>query len=169
MAFRASISRCASWGSRDNCRRSSLWQAKRYRSLLWRCKLFHNSRMIPNNYQQHFWGEMVANAGAGPHPIPYREQTAETLAQQIKEALHPEMRIRARQIGLRLQQERGCDNGIRIFHDSLEGKHARCSILPDRLAVWEVKSEQGPGGRLSTLAAAILLQRGLISVKEISM
>lgn len=122
-----------------------------------------------NDLQQPFWGEMVSNAGVGPHPIPYRELTAETLAQQIKEALHPEVKIRARQIELRLQQEHGCENATRSFHDSLAEKHSRCSILSDRIAVWEVKSEQALGSRLSTLAAAILLQRGLISVKGISM
>ncbi|KAE9373572.1 glycosyltransferase family 1 protein [Stipitochalara longipes BDJ] len=126
------------------------------------------SVIVPFFGDQHFWGDMVASAGAGPHPVPYREQTAETLAQQIKEALHPEMRIRARQIKMRLQQELGCENAVRSFHDSLEGKHSRCSILPDKIATWKVKSTQGLGSRLSTLAAAILLQRGLIHVKGIS-
>jgi len=112
---------------------------------------------------------MVANAGAGPHPISYRELTAETLAQQIKEALHPEVKIRARQIGLRLQQEHGCENATASFHDSLAEKHSRCSILPDRIAAWEVKSDQALGSRLSTLAAAILIQRDLINVEEIAM
>jgi UDP:flavonoid glycosyltransferase YjiC (YdhE family) len=122
-----------------------------------------------NDIQQYFWGGVIANAGAGPHPIPYREQTAEKLAQQIKEALHPESRVRARQIGLRLRQERGCERGARSFHDALSEKHSRCSVLPTRVAVWEVKGAQGIKCRLSPLAAAILLQRELICLEDISL
>jgi hypothetical protein len=112
---------------------------------------------------------MVANTGAGPRPIPYREQTADKLAQQIKEALHPGTRVRARQIGLRLQQERGCENAARRFHGSLAAKYSRCSIFPERIAVWDVKNVQEREIPLSILAAAVLLQRGLICVEEISM
>ena len=109
---------------------------------------------------------MVAKAGAGPHPIAYRKQTADSLAQQIQEALHPETKIRARQIGLKLQRERGCENGVRSFHRYLDSKHLRCSIFPDRVAVWEVKHRKIT---LGTLAAAILLQRELVSIKDITM
>jgi len=123
-------------------------------------------RTTSNGSQQPFWGDMVANAGAGPKPIAYREQTADKLAQQIQEALQPEMRVSARQIGLRLQRERGCENGVRSFHSSISTKHSRCSIFPERFAVWNVKDRECP---LSTLAAGILLQRGLICAKDISM
>jgi hypothetical protein len=109
---------------------------------------------------------MVANAGAGPQPIAYREQTVDKLAQQIQTALQPEMMVRARQIGVKLQRERGCENGARSFHGSLLAKHSRCSIFPESIAVWEVKGKESP---LSTLAAAILLERGLISVEDIFM
>jgi hypothetical protein len=108
---------------------------------------------------------MVTNAGAGPRPIAYREQTADKLAQQIQEALHPEMKIRARQVGLRLQRERGCENGARAFHRTLQSKLLRCSILPDRAAVWKVKDRKAP---LGTLAVAVLLQSGSISVEDIT-
>lgn len=84
---------------------------------------------------------MVANAGAGPYPISFRELTAETLAQQIQEALNPEVKIRTRYIGLKLQQEHGCQNAATSFHDSLVEKHSRCSILPDRIATWKVRSD----------------------------
>jgi hypothetical protein len=169
MAFRVSVGCCASWRRRDNCSKSFIGQADCHCSLLWRCKSFPVVGTISNCLQQHFWGEMVANAGAGPRPIPYREQTADKLAQQIKEALHPESRIRARQTALRLQQEQGCENAARSFHDSLPEKHSRCSILSERVAAWEINRTQGCGTRLSPLAAAVLLHRGLISVKEISM
>ena len=107
---------------------------------------------------------MVSNAGAGRRPISYRDQTAENLAQQIQEALHPETKVRARQVGLRLQRERGCENGARSFHRTLQSKLSRCSIFPERVAVWELKDRKV---LLGTLAAAVLLQRGLINVEDI--
>lgn len=109
---------------------------------------------------------MVANAGAGPHPIAYGKQTADNLARQIQEALHPETKVRARQIGLRLQQERGCKNGARSFHRHLELKHSRCSIFSERIAIWEVQDRKIP---LSSLAAIILLQKGLVDAKDLAM
>jgi len=108
---------------------------------------------------------MVANAGAGPRPITYREQTADMLAQQIQEALHPDTKIRARQIGLRLQGEHGCANGARSFHRALQSNLSRCSIFPEKVAIWEVKDKRTP---LGTLAATILLERGVIRIEEIT-
>jgi hypothetical protein len=108
---------------------------------------------------------MVANAGAGPHPTTYQEQTADTLAQQIQEALRPDTKIRARQIGLRLQGEHGCVNGARSFHRTMQSKLSRCSIFPEKVAVWDVKDKGTP---LGTLAATILLERGLIRFEEIT-
>lgn len=108
---------------------------------------------------------MIANAGAGPRPITYREQKADMLAQQIQEALHPDTKIRARQIGLRLQGEHGCANGARSFHRTLHSNLSRCSIFPEKVAVWEVKDKRTP---LGALAATILLERGLITIDEIT-
>ena len=107
---------------------------------------------------------MVANAGAGPQPIPYANQTAQTLAQQIIDALHPELKIRARHLGLKLQNERGCENGMNSFHRSLGYDNSRCSILHDKLAVWKTR---GTVTRLSALAATTLLEHGLLRLQDL--
>lgn len=109
---------------------------------------------------------MVANSGAGPQPISYAKQTAQTLAQQIRDALHPELKIRARHIGLKLQEERGCDNGMKSFHQSLNFDNSRCSILNDRLAIWQVKGTQT---RLGAITAAVLLEHGLIQPYDLEL
>jgi hypothetical protein len=109
---------------------------------------------------------MVANAGVGPQPIPFAKLTADKLAQQIKEALQPETRIKARHLGLKLQQERGCENGARSFHRALEKNQSRCSLLPERVAVFDVRDRNA---HLSTFAGAVLLERGILGLKDLSM
>ncbi|KAJ9639324.1 hypothetical protein H2199_006357 [Coniosporium tulheliwenetii] len=47
--------------------------------------------VVPFFGDQPFWGEMIAQAGAGPHPIPFRHLGAYNLAAAIKSALAPEV------------------------------------------------------------------------------
>ena len=117
-------------------------------------------------FKQFFWGEVVARAGAGPRPLPYSRQSAEKLANQICEALHPDFKIRARHIQTRLQQEQGCENGAKHFHRMLNLENSNCMIAPDRLAVWKVK---GRDIRLSAMAAAVLLERGFLRLEELAL
>ena len=109
---------------------------------------------------------MIASAGAGPRPVPYMKQNAGKLAAQIREALHPDVGIRARNIQTRLQQEHGCENGAWHFHRMLNLDDSKCMVTPKRLAVWEVK---GRGIRLSAMAAAVLLERGVLKTEELAL
>jgi hypothetical protein len=109
---------------------------------------------------------MVANAGAGPQPIPYVNQSAQKLAQQILDALHPELKIRARHLGMKLQDEQGCKNGMSFFHQSLSYDDSRCSILRDRLAVWQVR---GTPTRLAAVTAVVLLEHGLLRLHDLEL
>jgi UDP:flavonoid glycosyltransferase YjiC (YdhE family) len=52
--------------------------------------------VIPFFGDQPFWGAMVARAGAGPVPIPFKQLTADKLAAAITEALKPETQGRER-------------------------------------------------------------------------
>ena len=54
--------------------------------------------VVPFFGDQQFWGAMVARAGAGPDPIPYKNLTAEKLAGAINEALKPESLERAKEL-----------------------------------------------------------------------
>jgi hypothetical protein len=109
---------------------------------------------------------MVSSAGAGPRPLRYAKQTAQTLAQQIRDALQPEVKIRARHLGLKLEREQGCQKGMEFFHRSLNYDDSRCSILYDRLAIWQVKGTQI---RLGVVAAAILIEHGHLRLHELDM
>src|SRR5262249_23146505 len=51
--------------------------------------------VVPFFGDQHFWGRIVAEAGAGPAPVPIGDLTAETLAAAIAFALRPAVPPRA--------------------------------------------------------------------------
>ncbi|KAE8421311.1 hypothetical protein BDV36DRAFT_280860 [Aspergillus pseudocaelatus] len=55
--------------------------------------------IVPFFGDQPFWGSIVARAGAGPHPVPYKQLTAEKLAEAINKALEPSTLEKAEEIG----------------------------------------------------------------------
>ncbi|KAJ0104171.1 hypothetical protein J7T55_000522 [Diaporthe amygdali] len=111
--------------------------------------------VVPFFGDQPFWGAMIAKAGAGPAPIPYKQLTAEKLAEAITSALKPETQARAKELGEKIRQEKGADQGAKSFHDFLDYDNLRCSIAPSRTAVWRVRRTKV---RLSALAAAVLVK-----------
>ncbi|KFZ19533.1 hypothetical protein V502_03594 [Pseudogymnoascus sp. VKM F-4520 (FW-2644)] len=122
--------------------------------------------IVPFFGDQPFWGAMVARAGAGPLPIPYKSLTADGLANSILEALKPETLERARELGELIREEDGCKSGAENFHAHLNMDNLRCMMAPQRPAVWRVKTT-GPKTehvRLSTFAAAVLGKEGIIDM-----
>lgn len=124
--------------------------------------------IVPFFGDQHFWGSMVANAGAGPEPVPYKHLTAEKLADGIEYCITDDARKEAERIARDIEREGdGAENACRAFHRGLvlQGEASmRCAILPDRVAVWQMKKT---GLRLSALAAQTLVERGLVSWKKL--
>lgn len=124
--------------------------------------------IVPFFGDQHFWGSMVGNAGAGPEPVPYKHLTAEKLADGIKFCITEEARKGAEKIARDIEEEGdGAANACKAFHKhlALQGKGSmRCSILPDRVAVWQMKKTSL---RLSAVAANMLVERGLVSWKNL--
>ncbi|KAI1483830.1 glycosyltransferase family 1 protein [Daldinia eschscholtzii] len=120
--------------------------------------------IVPFFGDQHFWGSMVSNAGAGPVPIPYKRLSASGLAEGIKFCLTDEALKAAQKISKDIELEGdGAENAVRAFHRNLmiSGENSmRCSILDDRVAVWSVKQTSI---KLSALAAYIGVSKGLIS------
>lgn len=49
---------------------------------------------------------MIAKAGAGPLPVPYRNLTADILATSIKQALEPSVKEQATELAAIIAQER---------------------------------------------------------------
>lgn len=117
--------------------------------------------VVPFFGDQHFWGSMIGRAHAGPEPIPYKSLSAEKLAEGIKYCLTGEAQEKAEVIAQNIAREGdGAENACTFFHKNLElsGVHSmRCSILQDKVAVWNLKNTSL---RLSTLAANILVANG---------
>jgi hypothetical protein len=111
---------------------------------------------------------MIGEAGTGAKPVPYKSSTAEKLAEGIKQCLTDEAREAAGKIANDIEAE-GDDakNAVTSFHRSLvlRGQHSmRCSILEDRLAVWNLKNTNLC---LSALAAELLVERKKITWKQL--
>ncbi|KAL2755788.1 glycosyltransferase family 1 protein [Sodiomyces alcalophilus JCM 7366] len=122
--------------------------------------------VVPFFGDQPFWGAMVHNAGAGPAPIPYKEFTAEKLAEAIRHCMKPETQTRAQELGARIREERGADEGAKSFHQHLGVDGLRCLLAPTRTAVWRARRTDV---RLSTFAAAVLAEKGIIKYSDLKL
>jgi hypothetical protein len=111
---------------------------------------------------------MVATAGAGPFPIPYRKLNRENMVEAIHFLLKPTTMAAAAKIAAQMQCETGVKNAADSFHRNLPLKALECDILPSEVACWLYKK----GGRqikLSEKAASILLAKKLVDAKHFSL
>jgi hypothetical protein len=117
--------------------------------------------IVPFFGDQQFWGSTIGKAGAGAVPVHYKSLTADKLAEGIKQCLTDK-------IAKSIEDEGdGAKNAVTSFHRSLvlRGQHSmRCSILADRVAVWNVKSTNL---RLSALAAKLLAEKKKLHWKQL--
>jgi hypothetical protein len=120
--------------------------------------------IVPFFGDQPFWGDMVARAGAGPAPIPYKKLTTERLAAALIEALQPAMTERAVELGALINQETGAETAVSSFYSHLPLRRMHCSISPSRLAVWRVSKTNI---RLSAMAAAVLAREGVFDLDDL--
>ncbi len=125
--------------------------------------------IVPFFGDQPFWGAMVARAGAGAHQaVPYKKLSVDALAEGIEQCLTPEAKQAAEKIARSIVEEGdGAKNAVDSFHRHLpmRGDHSmRCSILPDRVAVWTLKRSNL---RLSALAAELLIERKKIQWRDL--
>jgi hypothetical protein len=126
--------------------------------------------IVPFFGDQPFWGAMVARAGAGPSPIPYKELTAEKLANAILEALKPDTLERAEEISERIREEDGCKVGAESFHAQMNVDRLRCLMAPSRAAVWQVNTKNKSDNiRLSAFAATVLGDEGILDVNQLKL
>ncbi|KAL8686861.1 MAG: hypothetical protein Q9218_006812, partial [Villophora microphyllina] len=125
--------------------------------------------IVPFFGDQPFWGTMVAKAGAGAEPIPYKHLTAEGLAEGIKQCLTPEAKVNAENLAHDIELEGdGAKNAVNSFHRHLplQGKNSmRCSVIQDKIAVWEFK--QANLLQLCALAAAMLVEKKKIKWNDL--
>ena len=90
--------------------------------------------VVPFFGDQYFWGRIVADAGAGPEPVPIDSLTAETLADGIRFALRPEVRARALALGEKVRAQPGAEEAVAAFYKRLPLAAMRCSLDAAHLA-----------------------------------
>jgi hypothetical protein len=125
--------------------------------------------IVPFFGDQPFWGEMVSKARAGAFEcIPYKKLTVEKLAEGIKQCLTDEAKANVTKIAESIAKEGdGAANAVRSFHKHLPlmgDRTMRCSILANRVAVWQLK---GTNLRLSALAADVLVEQKKLRWKDL--
>jgi UDP:flavonoid glycosyltransferase YjiC (YdhE family) len=122
--------------------------------------------IVPFFGDQPFWGQMIARAGAGPSPIPFKDMTAESLAASIHFALKPEVQEAVHRLADQIDSEDGAVATAADFQERLELDQLRCDIYPDRLAIW---SHKGTGAHLSSFAAGSLVVAREIKSKDLKL
>lgn len=120
--------------------------------------------IVPFFGDQPFWGYIVARAGAGPQPIPFKELTPEKLAAGIQEALGERAQNCARQIGEDMRAEDGVRKAVQSFHQHMNVEALRCSICPDRPAVWWLRHSHI---KLSAFAISVLVHTGHVKPRDV--
>ena len=71
-------------------------------------------------FDQHYWGERIAELGVGPKPIRYKELTAKRLSEAIRLGVSdPQIKQKASELGQRIQAEKGIENALNVFEKML--------------------------------------------------
>lgn len=115
--------------------------------------------VIPFFGDQQFWGSIIARAGAGPEPVPWKELTTDKLKHAINKALESSTLERADEIGKNMKSEDGVAGAVHRFYRHLDLDNLRCSICPNRPAAWKIRHSDI---RLSVFAATVLVEAGLL-------
>ena len=120
--------------------------------------------IVPFFGDQAFWARMVCAAGAGPEPLPFKTLTAEKLAKAIQFALSPDATMAAANLAKRMAAEDGAHTAAKSFHRLLPLKDMRCSLFPNKLAVWQVKKTNI---LLSSFASIVLVENKCLKSKDL--
>lgn len=122
--------------------------------------------VVPFFGDQPFWGAMIARAGAGPEPVPYKRLTSDILAAGILKALEPETLKHAKLLSEGLLKDQGALTGAKTFHSMLGIDEERCLVCPNRTAVARVRRTNI---RLSALAVIVLGDEGLLKATDLKL
>jgi hypothetical protein len=91
--------------------------------------------VVPFFGDQFFWGRIVANAGAGPEPIPIRRLDAAALTAAFDACRRPQIRARASELGARLRATDGVELAVQSIERHLPAAVMCCSRDEGHLAV----------------------------------
>lgn len=120
--------------------------------------------VVPFFGDQPFWGQMIARAGAGPQPVPFKQMTAESLAASIKFALQDDVKTAVQKMAAQIAKEDGAAETLEAFEQDLRVDDMRCHLCPQRLAVWRDKKT---GMHLSGFATCVLVKAGKIHPRHL--
>jgi len=93
--------------------------------------------VVPSFGDQFFWGRMVADAGAGPEPIPIARLNTAALTAAFDACRRPQVRERAQTLGARLREIDGAERVVQSVYRWLPLNAMRCATHPERLATTE--------------------------------
>ncbi|KAH7131452.1 glycosyltransferase family 28 domain-containing protein [Dactylonectria estremocensis] len=122
--------------------------------------------VVPFFGDQPFWGQMIARAGGGPTPVPFKEMTADSLADSIILALEPKVQLAVQEMADRIAVEDGAGETVVGFQEHLNLDVFNCDICPDRRAMWRHKPT---GAHLSGFALACLITERLIELSDVKL
>ena len=122
--------------------------------------------IVPFFGDQPFWASMVYKAGAGPEPVPFKELTADKLAENIKLALAPDVKERAHELSDKIKGEEGPKKAAEAFHSMPQMQDVACFLLNDHVAVWRLRRTNI---QLSSLAAAILVVNKKLKLEHLKL
>ena len=91
--------------------------------------------VVPFFGDQFFWGRIIAEAGAGPAPIPIRRLNADSLTAAFDACRRPQIRERAGELGERVRATDGVELVVRSIERHLPAPVMCCSHDPEHLAV----------------------------------
>lgn len=107
---------------------------------------------------------MIAKAGAGPAPVPFKQMTAQSLAESITFALKDEVKVAVQHMAESIAEEDGSGGTAADFEEKLNLDGMRCHLCPERLAIWRDKQT---GAHLSGFAAVTLADRKLVDPRHL--
>jgi sterol 3beta-glucosyltransferase len=77
------------------------------------------SIVIPHGNDTPAWGRRVYELGVGPKPVPRKKLSLEKLSKAITSALTDDILIKARELGLKIQAEKGAEVAARVIINAL--------------------------------------------------
>lgn len=111
---------------------------------------------------------MVADAGAGPRPIPHKQLTPENLTAAIQYCLSDQAVTAAQGIAARMQSEGGIQAAADSWWKQLPLTRMQCDLVPGQAAAWSYTKSKVPM-KLSKAAAEVLLLHEAVQQKHLSM
>lgn len=124
--------------------------------------------VVPFFGDQQFWGQMVADAGAGPRPVHHSKLTVQIVADGIRKLLNPDTQAAAQLLSAKIQLEPGVDTCVSLIEGRITQAGISCDVLPNRPAAWTCHVGK-KRIKLSAAAADVLQQNGAVSVKDLKL